>query len=78
MVEFSGLYDIDKRPTRRLNCVCISMEIYAISDLATGNGLSIEQYMVAACTPGTEEQNQYEWPQEEPTTYDRILWAEKL
>ena len=51
-----------KRTMRILNRVRLPMEIYAMSDLATGNGLSIRQDMVAKCTPGTEEEIQYEWP----------------
>ena len=35
------------------------MEIYVMSDLATGNGLRIWQDIVAACTPEMEEQSQY-------------------
>ena len=75
MSEFSGLYDMDERKTRRMKRVRLSMEFYAISDLATGNGLSIRYDMVAVCTPGTEEQSQYKWPQEKPTAADHILWA---
>ena len=48
MKEFDGMYDMDKRTIMRLNRVCLSIEIYAISDLATGNDLSIRQDMVAA------------------------------
>ena len=59
MTEFDGLYDIDKRTIRRLNRVRLSMEIYVMSDLATGNGLRIWQDIVAACTPEMEEQSQY-------------------
>ena len=33
--EFTGLYGMDKRKMRRLNCVRLSMEIYVMSDLAT-------------------------------------------
>ena len=35
MVEFSSLYDMDKRTIGRLDCVRLSMDIYAMSDLAT-------------------------------------------
>ena len=55
MEEFAGLYDMDKRTTRRLNQVRLPMKIYALSDLATGNGLSIRQDIVSSCTPGTEK-----------------------
>ena len=75
IVEFDGLYDIDKITTRRLNYVSLSMEFYLMSDLATGNGLSIRQDMVSACTSRTEEQSQYEFPQEKTTAADRILSA---
>ena len=44
-----------------------------MSDLVTGDGLSIRKDMVTAHTPGEEEQSQREWPQERPTTADRIL-----
>ena len=62
MAEFDGLYDMDKITMRILKCVRLSMLIYLVLDLATGNGLSIRQDMVVACTPGTEEYRQYEWP----------------
>ena len=75
MAEFAVLYDMDKRTMRRLNQLFLSMEIYTMSDLATGNGLSICQDIVAACTPGMEEQSQYKWPQEKPTAADHIPWA---
>ena len=64
MADFAGLYDMDKRTMRRLNQICLSMEIYTMSDLATGNVLSIRKDMVASCTPGKEENSQYECPQE--------------
>ena len=63
---------------RTLNRVILSMEIYAISDLATGKGLSIRQDIVAEFTPVKEERRQYEWKQEQPIVSDRRLWAEKL
>ena len=78
MSEFSSLYDMDKRTMRRLNQVRLSMEMYAMSDLETGNGLSIRPNMVAVCTPGMEEQRQYEWPQERTTAADHIIWSERL
>ena len=54
MAEFYGLCDMDKRTIRILNRLRMSMEMYAMSDLATGNGLSIQQDMVAAFTAVTE------------------------
>ena len=61
VAEFYGLYDMDNRTIRRLNRVGLPMDIYAMSDLATENGLSIWQDMAAACTPGAEEKIQHEW-----------------
>ena len=78
MSEFAILYDMYKRTMRILKCVRLSMEMNTMLDLATGNGFSIWQDMVAAWYPGTEEQRQYEWPQELPNADDRRLWAEKL
>ena len=78
MADFSSLYDMYKRTISRLKQVRLSMKIYAMSDLTTGNSLSIQQDMVVVCTPGTEEQNQYEWPQEQSTADDRRIWAERL
>ena len=78
MTEFAGLYDMDNRTMRILNRVRLSMEIYAMSDLTTGNGLSIHKDMVAACILGTKEHSQYEWPQEQLTVAERRLWAKKL
>ena len=54
MAEFDNLYDMGRKTMRILNCVHLSMEIYVMSDLATGNGLSIQKDMVAECTPGTK------------------------
>ena len=48
LLEFTGLYDMYKRKMSALNHILLSMEIYVISDLATGNGLSIRKDMVAA------------------------------
>ena len=78
MVESAGLYDMYKRTIWRLNHVCLSMDIYAMSYLARVNVLSIWQDMVATFTPGAEEQSQSEWPQDQPTASDPRLWAEKL
>ena len=63
MSEFVVLYDMDKITMRILNRICLLTKFYAMSDLETGNCLSIRKDMVAAFTPGTEEQSQYEWPQ---------------
>ena len=78
MADFPGLYYMDNRTMRILNRACLSMEIYVMSDLVTGNGFIIRQDMVASCAPGTEVQSQYEWPQDQPTVADRRLWAGKL
>ena len=43
MEEFADLYDLYKRTMRILKQVRLSMEIYAMSDLAKVNGLSILQ-----------------------------------
>ena len=53
-MHIAGLYDMDKRTMRILNRVRLSIEIYAISDLAKVNGLNIRQNIVAACTTVTE------------------------
>ena len=47
-----------------------------MSDLETGNGLSIRQDIVAAYTPGMEKQIQFKWPQEKPTIYGCRVWKE--
>ena len=59
VAEVSGLYDMDKRTMRRLNRIRLSMEVYAMSDIETGDGLSIRQDMVAEHTIEAKKQNQY-------------------
>ena len=63
---------------RSLNRVRLSLQVYSLADITTGDGTHIRYNFVECRQPRDVLPSPYVWPTEEPTNADRRLWVAAL
>ena len=59
----------------KINWLCIYLEVYWLSDLATGGGKRVETCYVEGTKNGARR-SKYTWRKEQPEMLDKISWVE--